>query len=200
MTKLANTCPDPALKVQGLEALALVDGWRSMLVAAIQPHEVWTPLNRFKFDSELLLECVRLSSLFRAGPGRLVEIVKRSLLLGAPLFLARPLERSLSRTTKLPGETTIRRSELVLDVSMQLLLQQRSASNLSVCRYGHADSSPLGGFDWLWSQYIEVPLDQAYRVFVAITKLQTALRDWADEHAYLDDEYDAIDEAFGDPP
>ena len=82
---------------------------------------------------------------------------------------------------RIPGATIIRRNELSLDIAIQLLLHQRSADSEQVWRYGHADSSPMGGYDWMWSSWIEVPRVMAFPVYKAINRLQLATHAWVEE-------------------
>ena len=58
----------------------------------------------------------------------------------------------------------------------------------SVCRYGHADSSPMAGYDWLWSQYMEINTSLVVTTYTAITKVQTAMLTWTAELDALGDE------------
>eukprot|EP00974_Lingulodinium_polyedra_P100913 9777494-Lingulodinium_polyedra.AAC.1 len=66
-----------------------------------------------------MLECSRLPSYLPAGAGKLVDVVSRSLVLGAPGVLPRVLqERVQSSESRLPSASFIHRYELALDISL----------------------------------------------------------------------------------
>ena len=91
---------------------------------------------KYKYDSDVLLECIRLASLLLGGASRLEEVVKRSLMLAAPPFLSKVFAESLGDVSKkLPHPSTIRRHEFPLDAAIQFYLRQRSYSKV-VFRYG----------------------------------------------------------------
>ena len=134
--KLAIAVEDPQLREEAGDALGILDAWRSMLNSTMRPECTWAPTSRFKFEAATMVESIRLCSFFRAGSDKLLEIVKRAVILAAPAFLARPLAQSLEdRTKKLPGCTIIRRNELALDITMQLLLHDRSRKGLDMLRH-----------------------------------------------------------------
>eukprot|EP00973_Karenia_brevis_P057250 7964840-Karenia_brevis.AAC.1 len=51
----------------------------------------------------------------------------------------------------------------------------------SVFRIGWTDASPLGGYDWLWSQCHECRDDDAIPVMQAVTKLYWAIKEHLDD-------------------
>lgn len=89
----------------------------------------------------------------------------------------------------LPSPSLVRRYFLALDMSLCLAMRKRHDHRL-VRRYGHADSSPLGGFDWLWTQAVEVDECALLRTFIAINKLTVAIDKWWAEEEPLHDEGD----------
>lgn len=68
-----------------------------------------------------------------------------------------------------PAASLLRRYEFSLDVALILLERQRSQETLGkLMRFSWSDSPPMGGFDWSWSQYHEVHIDDLAELFDAI--------------------------------
>jgi hypothetical protein len=128
--------------------------------------------HRFKHASDKLLECIRVSRFLKAGADSLAEIVKRCLDLALPKVI--PFHGFGQKVEGLPSKSTVRHSELPLDIA--LLLLQRSRSDVACVRYSWSDSSPMAGFDWLWAQHHEIALDDLVETFTAVVAVHDACR------------------------
>eukprot|EP00974_Lingulodinium_polyedra_P111297 10765484-Lingulodinium_polyedra.AAC.1 len=76
----------------------------------------------------------------------------------------------------LPSDSLLRRHHVTLDVAMLLLARKAAAKQSAVSRYCMIDSSPLGGFDWVWSQYTEIANDKLVETFDAVCCLSRSVR------------------------
>ena len=121
-----------------------------------------------------------IASNLKGGSGKLGEIVKRCIVLASPPILTKLMIESLETRVALPSKSTIKRYELALDISLQFFLREVPAF-LGVSRFGHADSSPIAGYDWLWSQYVEIRDAHLAHVFRAVINLQAAVASWASD-------------------
>ena len=70
-------------------------------------------------------------------------------IMACPKFLAATLIKRLSVYPP-PSESSTRRAELAFDQGLSLFHRQQY--DRDAVRFGWTDSSPMGGFDWLWSQ------------------------------------------------
>ncbi|MFM7982672.1 MAG: hypothetical protein ACKPKO_25455, partial [Candidatus Fonsibacter sp.] len=80
----------------------------------------------------------------------------------------------------LPSPIRLREHAIALDMALCVATRSRGQR---VCRFGHSDSSPISGFEWLWTQYTEIPEHQLWNVFVAVRRMQSATRAYADVHS-----------------
>ena len=112
---------------------------------------------RFLHDTSRLLECIRFSAFLQGGPEHLVDAISRAVSLAVPAFAAGPLLHGLheSKCTKVPSASTMRRYELSFDVALILSLRSRPQRD-RVYKFAHADSSPIAGYDWFWTQHKEI--------------------------------------------
>ena len=134
--------------------------------------------SRFRHSSRKLLDCIRLSSLLKGGPSSLVQVVAQSLSTVLPEFMREPFLRNLLRrgdgsSQLLPSASLIGRYEIALDVALMLLTKQRAVQKC--VRVGWTDSSPLAGYDWIWSQYHEIPESKLIPCFLAVNRLSDAI-------------------------
>ena len=128
---------------------------------------------RFLHCSRKLLECIRLASFLKGGPSSLQQVVERSLLLAAPRIISPELldsVRASSNTKLLATPSLLRRYELALDMALILCSRTNWSSSLWA-RYGHADSSPMAGFDWLWSQHNQIQPSCLVKCFECIRQV-----------------------------
>ena len=114
------------------------------------------------------------------------------------LFLATSIgtKPHTGTVSSLGSASLIQRYELSLDVAL-LLLQRRmeSAYGNRVVRVAWTDSSPIAGYDWIWSQYHAIAQVDVLKTFQAVQKLQcfsTFLAGLDEEEAGLDEE-DKVD-------
>jgi hypothetical protein len=88
------------------------------------------------------------------------------------------IQQSLSERTgyALPCPSLVRRLEITLDILLILLQRQQSSQHREkVYRYAWSDSSPIGGFEWLWSQYHEILQANVIETYRAVVQLQRSI-------------------------
>ena len=117
--------------------------------AAVDPAAARSQqLGRREIESEALIECLRIAQ-FLTNAGMLDQVVRNSLRLTCPPFLAQALENRLNGTRTVAKRTTIFRSRLAFDAALALTMRDVLKEPLLI--YMWADSSPQGGHDWLLS-------------------------------------------------
>ena len=173
-----------AEQVRMERAVANLQHWGTELSSVASGLLRCSEERRFKHSAVKLVECIRLANFLRGGADKLADVVMRALSLSAPGPFAQALRDYCSTRGGgiLPSATRIRRYELALDIALMLLLQRRSA-NATAVLFAHADSSPMAGFDWFWSQHVEVPAAQVVPTFLALVKLQNAITDFVAKHS-----------------
>lgn len=75
----------------------------------------------------------------------------------------------------MPSESCIRRAALSLYITIIFLTQERTALRGPCGRFASLDSSPMVGFDWLWSEYIEIPDDAILTLLDLFCDFQVAV-------------------------
>ena len=151
--------------------MCTLGGWhQALLNASGFPPPVGSGSRRFVHDSRKMLECIRLASYFQGGADHLSEVMQRALQCAAPRLLSGALVETLRQPSVTPSPSSIRRYELALDIALVLAVRKRADSG-AMYRFGHADSSPIAGFDWLWSQHMELRASSAPDVLSAMLKL-----------------------------
>ena len=88
------------------------------------------------------------------------------MLIALPKDLAVSFLDSMYNPSKLiPSETLLRRYELSLDVALLLTEQEHSYIIGPLVLLSWIDSSPMAGFDWLWSAHHEVAIKDLIPLF-----------------------------------
>ena len=72
-------------------------------------------------------------------------------MVAAPTLFNDALQRQWRRAT--PAPSTVRESELAMDVAMLLVLHDKHEQ---CARFALSDASPLAGYDWLWTQRVQI--------------------------------------------
>ena len=76
---------------------------------------------------------------------------------------------------KMPSATVLRLHEFTLDVALLLAERWTSFANRgAVVKYMLADSSPVAGFDWLWSMHYEIKKEDLIELFESVVRLSLA--------------------------
>ena len=126
-----------------------------------------------------MLSAVQLASRIKSGPGGLVDVVAQSLALALPEFLrfqfvARVSKPHAGTVSSLGSASLIQRYELSLDVAL-LLLQRRieSAYGNRVGRVAWTGSSPIVGYEWIWSKYHAIAQVFVLKTFSGGAKVAT---------------------------
>ena len=136
-------------------------------------------VDRFKYDSLLVLECVKLAQYLKGGVDALSGVVERCLLLKLPNTMSHALLGAIREKKEglIPSAALLRRYELSLDVAMMFLrVEDMQKNNDLYARFAWTDSSPTHGIDWLWSSCHEVLFKDLVPVFEAHTQLISAIR------------------------
>jgi hypothetical protein len=180
LRNVSTLLPDGAPRHDCMSAARRLSRWSSSLADA--DAEEGGLHSRFRHRSLKLITAIRLTRDIKGGPRNLLSVVKKCLILAVPSILAKSLIESLEQpeNSTIPSASIIRRYELALDIAMHLLVQSRSRVD-TVFRYGHADSSPIAGYDWMWSQYVEVKEGHLAQTYAAVVKLQSAISLWAED-------------------
>jgi hypothetical protein len=170
--------------------------WKQCLNLISAPRgEGWG--SRFRHDSRKMLHVIRLASKLRGGASSLAEIVAKSLAAVLPNFLQQSflddaLDLRIDVKAALPSPAISRRYEIALDIALMLLqrnsVQSSASSGSSFVRMGLADSSPMAGFDWLWSEYYELDKRNVVSTFEAVVSLTGAIEAFAREQEQLGEE------------
>ena len=149
--------------------LTRLDKWTFSWQQAMGMLNLPRGASAFRHDSRKLLSAVRMSAHLKGGPRSLVDVLAKSLALALPEFLRADFIAHTLKPTTLPSRATIQRGELALDVALMLLQRLREQSHgQNVIRIAWADSSPLAGYDWIWSQYHEIPVRDLPLTFKAV--------------------------------
>ena len=182
---LANmTAAAQSLERQHMElVIGTLQRWAMQLTPAAPVRRclVSKEERRFRHSSEQLVQCIRLARYLRGGAAQLAHVVAEALNVGLPGFISKPrIEQLRNDRSLLPSASLMQRYELSLDMAL-VVCTQRKYLGRSTARFGHADSSPMAGYDWMWSQQIVIRTHQVVPVFKAIVKAQRYLDEIADE-------------------
>ena len=171
------------LSLQDLTRVATVlEVWQQNLSNPQRSLDEGSGLGRFVYSTQKLVECIRLSSLLKGGASRLADVVIASLSMTLPAYMREPYLHVVKNHRTLPSETLVRRSELALDISILGLANNRLRASVgSFTRSGLADSSPVRGVEWLWSQYSQVQTSDVIKVGEAFETLAHAIQAFVTE-------------------
>ena len=129
--------------------------------------------SRFRHGSRKLTGVIRMATYLKGGPDSLSEVIERSLHIASPsLCTWGALD---FRAGGLPSASLTRRYELSLDLAIMLMQRETAGLDGEHVRYSWADASPIGGADWLWSQYHEILSDKLAEAFSAVCELHEAV-------------------------
>lgn len=103
----------------------------------------------------------------------MADVLSRALSLALPPALRGFFLSSPRQDIGIPSKSQIRHSELSVDLAFMLLQRERCPDN--VVRYMWSDSSPMAGYDWLWSQYHEISRGSLVELHSAVRSLEVAM-------------------------
>ena len=173
---LAQEPPPTTVEADMSFVLTTLDRWSFSWRQAMGMLNGPGGVSRFRHTSHKVLDCIRLSAHLTGGSSSLVDVVAQSLASVLPEFLREAFIKNVTKPSSnrrlLPSASLIRRYELAFDVALMLLSRKRASSVSSCIRVGWSDSSPLAGYDWIWSQYHEVDKSHLLATFRAISSLQ----------------------------
>ena len=110
----------------------------------------------------------------KGGASTVAEVVSRSLTLAMPEIYKDAIVDLCSWPGSTPSPALARYYELSLDVAIMLILRDRCDVKGCV-RFDWSDASQQTGYDWLLSQYKEVPRSSIVECFEATLELQRAM-------------------------
>lgn len=166
------------------------------LVAPVHGHvaDAWRD-SRSRHDSRKLLSCIRLAADIAGGPSGLLKVVAQSLAVALPPFLQQAfvdssLQPSAAFRDTLPSAALVQRYELSFDISL-MMLEHSGVPLESYFRVGWTDSSPLAGYDWIWSQSHVVKKADAWEVFKATKAIHKHVANFVETCVELHGGFDA---------
>ena len=130
----------------------------------------------YRHSAKKMLECLRLASFIKGGSRNLALVVEHSLRAALPGITDEDLG---SAKQALPSRSLVQLNDLALDVG--LVYCQLDDYDLNSCRVSWSDSSPVAGFDWIWSQAHEVKEDRLLATFDAVLELAAATKQFCKE-------------------
>ena len=180
----------PATAKQDMQVmLSTLDSW-ALSWRQAAGLVVPTQASRFRHTARKLLDCIRLGSYLLGGPSKLADVITQSLAIALPEFLREPFVRSLKKgqgvPDLLPSPSLLQRYELALDAALMLLAREKSSDRC--VRVGWTDSSPLAGYDWIWSQQHEIAESMLIPCFQAVCNLANASCNLVREHEQLEED------------
>ncbi|CAE7581880.1 unnamed protein product, partial [Symbiodinium necroappetens] len=186
---LAQEPPPTTVEADMSFVLTTLDRWSLSWRQAMGMLNGPGGVSRFRHTSHKVLDCIRLSAHLTGGSSSLVDVVAQSLASVLPEFLREAFIKNVTKPSSnrrlLPSASLIRRYELAFDVALMLLSRKRASSVSSCIRVGWSDSSPLAGYDWIWSQYHEVDKSHLLATFRAISSLQQGVASFVEEQRQL---------------
>ena len=104
---------------------------------------------QLRHSSGRLLAAIDMACMIKANAKGLRSVCEKA------LSMLHPCLTSLlqTRLPALPSPSTVQRHMLSLDMSMLMLQKYVDQKYPVACRYGFMDSSPLGGYDWMWCKH-----------------------------------------------
>ena len=129
-------------------------------------------------DCLALLNAIRLSRRLAGGAAQVYDVLERSVevLLGGRAALA----NHQGDFDRVRSSATMQRHELTLDIALMLSESQRFHRHSQVVRWAWTDSSPQQKKDWVWHQFLEIPIDALSTTFAAVTSLTQAMEGLSD--------------------
>jgi hypothetical protein len=119
---------------------------------------------KYRHDSARLLGCLRLIKCLKGGCASLVDVIEICIALALPEPFVQVFKQFWRDSPK-PSASLCRHYELSLVVAMLLL--QRTREPGKCVGFDWSDSSPQAGYDWLWSEFREIPTDCLIDLFEA---------------------------------
>ena len=160
--------------------------------------------SNLKYHTGQLLEYLRLCPLLKGGASTLSTVISKCLRSELPPFLYASVFETDNSTLKRkpPSASMLQRYQFVLDLAL-LDVQRKRSRKLNApdpkrrpVRWPLHDSSPLCGFDWLWSQFAEVDQAMLIDLFEAVEDLTNLINSFVAQQAEAAeaDDRDQIDE------
>ena len=187
-----GSTPPATVREDLLHLTRTLDSWGGSWKSAMGMLNISGGGSKFRHTARKLLDCIRLSTCLTGGPSNLANVVAQSLSLVLPEFLRAPFLSNIKSQKHgiIPSASLVSRYELALDVALCLLA--RETADQGCVRVGWTDSSPLAGYDWIWSQYHEIRESMLLSCFQAVHKLHHAISVVVAESEERDDIADVV--------
>ena len=135
-------------------------------------------LGKFEHTAMEMITSIRFCMTLSGGAASLCQALRHAIELVVPKALVPTLIGHLENPrTQPPGASTVRRAELSLDVALMVHRRSRVCTSNEVVRFMWCDSSPLVGYDWLWSQFHEIRRLDLVPVCQAMHRITRAIRE-----------------------
>ena len=131
--------------------------------------------SHLRYSSVKLVECLRLCRTLKGGARRLAFVIERAMNIVPGV--------DVQCKKELPSASTMQRYELSFDVALMLWRADRWKG---FARWMWMDSSPQKNYDWVWSEYDELPRRCLIPVFQAVVSLSAMLKGMTDVPDELD--------------
>jgi hypothetical protein len=141
------------------------------------------------------LNTIKLASLLKGGASTIAETIGKSLAIALPPIMQEEFLKTISQPgdelmeieldidlkKKLPSASLVQRYQLALDLAIMELTKERYRKLPKTIKFGLADSSPIAGYDWIWSMYYEIRNDKVIEVWKAVMCLTRAIEAYVAE-------------------
>ena len=115
----------------------------------------------------------------KGGPGKLLDLVRKAVLLAAPPFLSGTLLLALDQPHAVPSASTLRRNELCVDLALSRW--RHMTYRRLVKRFLMMDSSPVADRDWLWVIVFEILQSSVVKTVRAVHELADLVDEYMSE-------------------
>ena len=174
----------------------LLEGWINNMYTCLGVMSCSSKPRRLQFSSDCIVQCLRLLQKYNVAPLNLAGILHSAGNVTMPECL-QALHGNLVQAT-LCSRSLLGRMTLALDMAMLLLVRERPSAQRACVRYELSDASFLKGYDWLWSQYHELDLIDAWDTYSAYVNIYDAIHEYCRENRQLDAEVELPADDLGD--
>ena len=152
--------------------------------------------SNFLHSSLQLWQCISMSRGLKGGPAALKQILLDSMRIAVPKNFCDAFVESIESplSSVVPSPSTIARANLPVDIALCLYERDRWDDNKPTYRYAWSDSSPMAGYDWLWSQFKEISKEWVVPLWRAACKVQLDAEGIIDGIDAEEDQVDALEE------
>ena len=146
----------------------------------------------FVTSSLQLWQCISMSRGLKGGPAALKRALVDAVRIAVPSNMCSAFLEAIEspQSTVAPSPSTMQSANLPVEVALCMYERERWDVDVPAYRWAWSDSSPMAGYDWLWSQFKEISKNWIVPVWRAACRVQLDAKDVIDG---LDDDEDKID-------